>query len=73
MGAAGDKLTIDNEQLTIMSSLVGAISNSFPKETPSLSTVNCPLSIYLLNLKFSETLPDVRAESTYKTAPAVGE
>ena len=49
------------------------VFNLFPKETPSLSTVNCTLSIYLLNLKFSETLPDVRAESTYKTAPAVGE
>ena len=66
-------MTIDNGQLTIMVPWGELVFNLFPKETPSLSTVNCPLSIHLLNLKFLETLPDVRTESTYKTAPAVGE
>ena len=66
-------MTIDNGQLTIMVPWGELVFNLFPKETPSLSTVNCTLSIYLLNLKFSETLPDMRAESRYKTNPAVGE
>ncbi len=59
-------MTIDNGQLTIMVPWGELVFNLFPKETPSLS-------IYLLNLKFSETLPDMRAESRYKTNPAVGE